>query len=82
MGTREVYNYKLKKWIPYVSDPDKWYQHLLDVRDSYAELDRQGRYMVSNGRKYRENEILRKQNGNVKAGVQFGVTDSSGDGDG
>ena len=40
--------------------------------------------MVSNGRKYRieRNEIFRKQNGNVKAGVQFGVTCSSGDGDG
>ena len=40
--------------------------------------------MVSNGGKYRveRNEIFRKQNGNVKAGVQFGVTGSSVGGDG
>ena len=37
-----------------MSDPDKWYQHLLDVRDGYAEHDSQGRYMVGSGRKYRE----------------------------
>ena len=39
MGTRLVYDYQQQKWIPYVSDPDKWYQHLLDVRDGYAEND-------------------------------------------
>ena len=53
MGTREVYNYQQQKWIPYVSDPDKWYQHLLDVRDGYAECDSQGRYMVGSGCKYK-----------------------------
>ena len=41
MGTRLVYDYQQQKWIPYVSDPDKWYQHLLDVRDGYAERDSQ-----------------------------------------
>ena len=41
-------------WIPYVSDPDKWYQHLLDVRDGYAERDSHGHYIVGSGRKYRE----------------------------
>ena len=54
MGTRLVYHYQQQKWIPYVSDPDKWYQHLLDVRDGYAEHDSQGHYMVGSGRKYRE----------------------------
>ena len=54
MGTREVYDYKLQKWILYVSDPDKWYQHVLDVRDGYAEHDSQDRYMVGSGQKYRE----------------------------
>ena len=29
MGTREVYDYQQQKWIPYVSDPDKWYQHFI-----------------------------------------------------
>ena len=47
MGTREVYNYPQQKWILCVSDPDKWYQHLLDVRDGYAEREIQGRYMVN-----------------------------------
>ena len=40
--------------------PDKWYQHLLDVRDGYAERDRQGRYIVSSGRKYRELKEMRQ----------------------
>ena len=25
MGTREVYDYQQQKWVPYVSDPTKWY---------------------------------------------------------
>ena len=49
MGTREVYDYQHQKWIPYVLDPDKRYQHFLDVRDGYVECDSQGR----SGRKYR-----------------------------
>ena len=51
MGTKEVYDYQHQKWIPYVWDPDKWYQHLLDVRDSYVLRDSQGRFMVVSGRK-------------------------------
>ena len=54
MGTRLVYDYQQQKLIPYVSDPDKWYQHLLDVRDGYVECDSQGHYIVGSGRKYRE----------------------------
>ena len=54
MGTREVYDFKLQKWIPYISDPNIWEQHLLDVRDGYGERDSQGRYMVGSGKKYRE----------------------------
>ena len=33
MGTREVYDCQQQKWVPYISDPDKCYQDLLDVRD-------------------------------------------------
>ena len=54
MGTRLVYDYQQQKWILYVLDPDKWYQHLLDVRDGYTERDSQGHYIVGSGRKYRE----------------------------
>ena len=53
MGTREVYDYKLQKWVPYVSDPDKWYQHLIDLRDGLVQPDHLGRYIVGSGAKYR-----------------------------
>ena len=53
MGTREVYDYKEQKWVPYVFDPDKWYQHLLDTRDGLVEPDYLGRYIVGSGEKHR-----------------------------
>ena len=53
MGTREVYDYEQQKWVPYVSDPDKWYQHLLDMRDGLLEHDYLGRYIVGSGEKHR-----------------------------
>ena len=61
MGTREVYDYQQQKWVPYVSDPDKWYQHLLDVRDGYAEGDSQGCYVMGSGWKYRELKEMRQK---------------------
>ena len=61
MGTRLDYDYQQQKWIPYVSDPDKWYQHLLDVRDGYPERDSQGHYIVGSGRKYRELKEIRQK---------------------
>ena len=60
MGRREVYDCQQQKWVLYVLDPDKWYQHLLDVRDGYAERDRQGRYIVGSGQKYRELKEIRQ----------------------
>ena len=54
MCTREVYDYQQQKWVRYVSDPNKWYQHLLDVRDGYSKRDSQGRYVMGSGLKYRE----------------------------
>ena len=53
MGTREVYDYEQQKWVPNVSDPDKWYQHLLDMRDGLVEPDYLGRYIVGSGEKHR-----------------------------
>ena len=53
MGTREVYDYKQQKWVPYVSDPDKWYQHLLDMRDGLVEPNYLGLYIVGSGEKHR-----------------------------
>ena len=61
MGTREVYNYQQRNLILYVYDPNKWYQHLLVVRDGKAERDSQGRYMVGSGRKYRELKEMRQK---------------------
>ena len=56
-----MYDCQPKKWVPYVSDPCKWYQHLLDVTNGYAERDSQGRYMVGSGRKYRELKEMRQK---------------------
>ena len=58
MGTREVYDYEQQKWVPYVSDPDKWYQHLLDMRDGLVETDNLGRYIVGSGEKHRRHKEM------------------------
>ena len=58
MGTQEVYNYEQQKWVPYVSDPDKWYQHLLDMRDGLVEPDYLGRYIVGSGEKHRRHKEM------------------------
>ena len=48
------------------------------------ERDSQGPYIMgmTEIQRVERNEILRKQNGNAKAGVQFGVTGSTGHRDG
>ena len=61
MGIRLVYDYQQHKCIPYMSDPDNWYQYLLDVRDGYSEHDSQGCYMVGSGLKYRELKEMRQK---------------------
>ena len=48
-----MYDYEQQKWVPYVSDPDKWYQHLLDMRDGLVEPDYLGRYILGSGEKHR-----------------------------
>ena len=52
MGTREVYDINLQKWVPYVTDPDKWYQYLLDLRESNVEAHNHDRYIVDSGGKH------------------------------
>ena len=61
MGTREVYDYEQQKWVPYVSDPDKWYQHLIDLRDGLVQPDHLGRYIVGSGAKYRHLKEMEKE---------------------
>ena len=58
MGTREVYDYEQQKWVPYVSDPDKWYQHLLDMRDGLVEPAYLGCYIVDSGEKHRRHKEM------------------------
>ena len=58
MGTREVYDYKLQKWVPYVSDFDKWYQHVLNLRDGNGQRENQGRYIVGFGAKNRQRKEM------------------------
>ena len=53
MGSIEVYDYQQQKWVPYVPDPEAWYQHFKDVRDGYVQPDHKGRYIVGSGRKHR-----------------------------
>ena len=53
MGTRDVYDYKLQKWVPYVSDPDKWYKQLLDLRDGLVQADHLGPYIMDSVAKHR-----------------------------
>ena len=64
MGSRLVHNYQQQKWFPYVSDPESWYQHSLDVVVGYAEHDSQGRYIFGSGRKYRELKEMRQKEKN------------------
>ena len=54
MGSIEVYDYQQQKWVPYVPDPEAWYQHFKDVRDGYAQPDHKGRYIVGSGKKHRK----------------------------
>ena len=54
MGSIEVYDYQQQKWVPYVPDPDAWYQHFKDVRDGYVQPDHKGRYIVGSGRNHRK----------------------------
>ena len=61
MGSIEVYDYKQQKWVPYVPDPEKWYQHFKDLRDGYVKPDHKGRYIVGSGAINRKLKELEKQ---------------------
>ena len=64
MCTREVYDYKLQKCFPYVSDPDKWYQHLFDLREGNVQPHNQDCNIVDSGEKHgqlKETESLQKE---------------------
>ena len=54
MGSIEVYDVKLHKWVPYIPDYDKWYQHFKDLSDGYVQPDHLGRYVVGVGERNRK----------------------------
>ena len=51
MGSIEVYDYEQQRWVPYVADPEAWYQHFKDLRDGYVQPDHRGRYVVGSAKK-------------------------------
>ena len=58
MGSMEVYDYQQQRWVPYVPDPEEWYQHLKDLRDGYVQPDNRGRYVVGSGESKKRVQIL------------------------
>ena len=61
MGSIEVYAVKQQKWVPYIPDNDKWYQHFKDLSDGHVQPDHMGRYIVGSGRKNRKLKELEAQ---------------------
>ena len=56
-----MYDYKLQKWVQVISDPEKGYQHFLDLQDGYVQSDHLGRYIVGSGDKYRKLKEMEEQ---------------------
>ena len=64
--------------MPYISDPDAWYQHLLDLQDDFVERDSQCRFIMVSRRKHRElKEMEARQMRTVKIHYKPGHTSSS-----
>ena len=53
MGSKEVYDIKQEKWVPYVLDYDKWYQHFKVLSEGDVQPDYMGRYIVGSGTRNR-----------------------------
>ena len=61
MGLLEVYDVKQEKWVPYIPDYDKWYQHFKDLSEGYVQPDYMGRYIVGSGRRNRKLQEMEAQ---------------------
>ena len=61
MGSIEVYDLKREKWVPYVPDYDKWYQHFKDWSEGYVQPDHMGRYIVGSSRRNRKLKEMKTQ---------------------
>ena len=46
MGSIQVYDTNLHKWVPYVQDVDKWVRHFEDIQAGRVRPDHKGRYIV------------------------------------
>lgn len=58
MGSIEVYDYQQQRWVPYVADPEAWYQHFKDLRDGSVRPDGRGRYVVGSGSSQKRVQML------------------------
>ena len=58
MGSIKIYDLKREKWVPYVPDHDKWYQHFKDLSD---QPDHMGRYIVVSGKRNRKLKEIEAQ---------------------
>ncbi|KAK3108635.1 hypothetical protein FSP39_012174 [Pinctada imbricata] len=58
MGSIEVYDTKLAKWVPYVPDYKKWEQHFKDISEGRVIPDHKRRYIVGSGSR---NKVSTKQ---------------------
>ena len=66
MGSLELYDHVQQKWVPYVPDPERMYQHFKDIRDGYARPDHLGRYFVGTGERNRKLKEMEQQRPVVK----------------
>ncbi len=49
MGSIEVFDFKNRKWVPYIPDFEKWNQHFIDIHEGRVKPDYKGRYIVGSG---------------------------------
>jgi hypothetical protein len=57
MGSIDVHDGKLVKWVPYVSDYEKLIQHFKDTSEERASPNHMGRYIVGTRSKSRNSTI-------------------------
>ncbi len=64
MGSIEVFDFKQRKWIPYVPDFEKWQKHFWDIHEGRVKPDYKGRYIVGSGS--RENAVVKNDRNKVE----------------
>jgi hypothetical protein len=62
MGSVEYFDFKERKWLPYIPDAKKWTQHFLDIHEGRVRPDQYGRYEVGSGARFRpQPEVTRPE---------------------